>query len=78
MAFFLGMTESIWSDGLPFQDKPEMKPTTSRQLAPSQAKNASGGPRSFSSSADEFRPSYSLIGLLASIARLRFTWHFRE
>ena len=36
-------------------------------------KNASGGPRSFSSSADEFRPGYSLIGVLASIARLRFT-----
>jgi hypothetical protein len=39
---------------------------------------ASGGSRSFSSSADEFRPSYSSIGLLASIAHLRFARHFRQ
>src|SRR5437773_12446227 len=58
-----------------FKPKPKPKPkprggTDRLPLvgpAPSQ-KNASGGPRSFSSSADEFRPGYSSIGLLASIA----------
>ena len=76
---FQGMAESIWSDRVS-----NPKPNLGRSPLPPagrlrpRLKSASGGPRSFSSSADEFRPGYSLIGLLASIARLRFTRHSRS
>ena len=47
--------------------------TTSRWSAPKpRQKNAPGGTRPFSSSADEFRPAIPRFGLVATRARLRF------
>ncbi len=65
---FQGMAESIWSDGVPLQ-KPKSKPNPESGPyrlplvgpAPRQ-KNAPGGSRSFSSSADEFRPAIPRSG----------------
>ena len=65
-AFFEGMAESIWSDGVPNQDQNQtlsQDRAASRRSAPSPGKrNATGGPRSFSSSADEFRPAIPRSG----------------
>src|SRR4029078_3625371 len=62
------MAESIWSDGAQLQ-KPNSKPTPGRGpdrlplVAPEhRQKNAPGGTRSFSSSADEFRPAIPRSG----------------
>src|SRR6266498_2156407 len=62
------MAESIWSDGVQLQ-KPKSKPNPGsgpHRLPPvgpePRQKNAPGGTRSFSSSADEFRPAIPRSG----------------
>jgi len=61
---FQGMAESFWSDGVQNQ-KPNPGPGPYRLplVGPeARQKNAPGGPRSFSSSADEFRPAIPRSG----------------
>ena len=65
---FQGMAESIWSDGVQLQ-KPKSKPNPGSGpdrlplVGPGpRQKNAPGGTRSFSSSADEFRPAIPRSG----------------
>src|SRR3954471_11581663 len=58
------MAESIWSDGV---SKPKPKPGSGPYRLPlvgpePRSKNAPGGSRSFSSSADEFRPAIPRSG----------------
>src|SRR6185436_16092214 len=72
------MAESIWSDGAQLQ-KPNSKPNPGSGpdrlplVGPEpRQKNAPGGTRPFSSSADEFRPAIPRFGLVATRARLRF------
>jgi hypothetical protein len=57
---FQGMAESIWSDGVQ-KPKPGPGPYRLPPVGPRQ-KNAPGGARSFSSSADEFRPAIPRSG----------------
>ena len=65
---FQGMSESIWSDGVQLQN-PKSKPNPGSGpdrlplVGPEpRQKNAPGGTRSFSSSADEFRPAIPRSG----------------
>jgi hypothetical protein len=52
---------------------PGREPTASRWSAPSPGKRTRREDHALLIVRDEFRTGYSLIGLLASIARLRFT-----
>ena len=52
---------------------PGREPTASRRSAPSPGKRTRREDHALLIVRDEFRTGYSLIGLLASIARLRFT-----
>jgi hypothetical protein len=71
---FQGMAESIWSDVVSnSKPNPGAGPCRLPLVGPEpRQQNASGGPRSISSSADEFLAGYSSIGLVATRARLRF------
>src|SRR6185369_6400254 len=85
------MAESIWSDGVQLQkSKPNPKPGPDRLplVGPEpRQKNAPGGTRSFSSSADEFRPAIPRSGwsppepVSASPARTDYhalpAWHLK-
>ena len=70
---FQGMAESIgpmWSEQKP---NPGAGPTASRWSAPCPGKRTRREDHALLIVRDEFRTGYSSIGLLASIARLRFT-----
>jgi hypothetical protein len=72
------MAESIWSDGVQLQNQSQKQilgrdQTASRWSAPSPGKRTRREDHALLIVRDEFRAGYSLIGLLASIARLRFT-----
>ena len=76
---FQGIAESIWSDGVQLQ-KPKSEPNLGSGpyrlplVGPeARQKNAPGGPRSFSSSADEFRPAIPRSGCSPAEPRLCFT-----
>ena len=74
---FQGMAESIgpmWSNQNQNQNQnPGAGPTASRWSAPGPGKRTRREDHALLIVRDEFRTGYSLIGLLASIARLRFT-----
>jgi hypothetical protein len=75
---FLRQGEIYRSDVVPNQRQnqnqiPGRAPTASRRSAPSPGKRTRREDHALLIVRDEFRTGYSLIGLLASIARLRFT-----